>query len=1122
MSVAITDQAARSRALDPAHSFIVQAPAGSGKTSLLTGRLLALLAQVEEPEHIIAITFTRKAANEMRTRVLEALSEAQGPAPESAHAKLQWQLAQHVLKHEAEQGWHLLQNPNRLRIFTIDALCASLARQMPLLSGLGTPSAIHPHPALLYQAAVKELLENLDEPTPWQQPLQTLLAHLDNNMQLLQPLLVAMLAKRDLWLPTVMRATSMGDLREHIEHTLRTIIETNLSAINDEIPAEEAQELCQLAAFAANTLDNAKSNSPITLCCDLHALPRPVVSELPRWLALTELLLTKSEGEFRKQVNKTLGFPAPSDFKNKDEKEYYQQHKVRMTALLGRLRERPHLQQLFADLQQAPPAQYLDLQWTILEALLTVLPILAAQCKLIFQREQAIDFIEMAQTAERALGAMDDPSQLALRLDYQIRHLLVDEFQDTSISQFYLLENLTKGWQRGDGRTLFLVGDPMQSIYRFRQAEVGLFLRAIQHGIGEIELEFLQLQANFRSQQGIIAWLNQHMPAAFPHIADIPLGAVPYSPSTATHELLPGEAVSVHPSQNEITEAEHICELIREYHAKDPSQDVAILVRSRSHLAFIIPHLKQHQIPFNAIELEPLAEHMIIQDLWSLTKALLHPFDRLAWFSILRAPWCGLKLDDLLTLAEATETISIPELLDKWQTLTFTPDAQVRLSRIVPVLQASNTYRERTHLADWVKKTWIALGGPAAVQSQHELEDATAFFDLLNAHTRLDLEDYSAFEERLLSLYAKPKPEALSHVHIMTIHKAKGLEFSVVILPGLANRSAANRSPLLRWAELPDPTGEPRLLLAPIKAVADEQEPLYHYLSRIENRKEHYEKVRLLYVAATRAKHRLHLFATLHYHPEKKAWQAPVSNSLLAPIWESVSVTVQDTLEKSSEQDMTTGRSPALSRLTTDWQAPPCAQLEPLQGHNDPTDIPWQTEPPIAAAVGTLIHRLLQHMSEQNIQTLDKHYFDERAQNWNQRLLELGVPLAECEASRAVVCKALSQTLNDTNGRWILDNRHRDSACELALSQQIDNELQTLIIDRTFIAEGYRWIIDYKTASPDQLPLDQFLDQQKHKHAAQLENYAAWFAKMEQMPVKLALYFPLVPAWVCWDLQNDD
>jgi ATP-dependent exoDNAse (exonuclease V) beta subunit len=131
----ISDAAARSAALDPRRSFIVQAPAGSGKTELLTQRYLRLLGTVESPEQILAITFTRKAAAEMRARILQSLQSADAPPPESAHKRSTWELARAVRAVDAERGWQLMQHPARLRIQTIDALNASLARRLPVIAG---------------------------------------------------------------------------------------------------------------------------------------------------------------------------------------------------------------------------------------------------------------------------------------------------------------------------------------------------------------------------------------------------------------------------------------------------------------------------------------------------------------------------------------------------------------------------------------------------------------------------------------------------------------------------------------------------------------------------------------------------------------------------------------------------------------------------------------------------------------------------------------------------------------------------------------------------------------------------------------------------------------------------
>ena len=137
-SIQIPDQAARERALNANTSFIVQAPAGSGKTELLTQRFLVLLSRVEYPEQIIALTFTRKAASEMRARIIKALQLAVSTeAPKSQHQQLTWRLAKRALEKNNILQWNLLANPNRLRIQTIDSMCASLSKQMPLLSGFG-------------------------------------------------------------------------------------------------------------------------------------------------------------------------------------------------------------------------------------------------------------------------------------------------------------------------------------------------------------------------------------------------------------------------------------------------------------------------------------------------------------------------------------------------------------------------------------------------------------------------------------------------------------------------------------------------------------------------------------------------------------------------------------------------------------------------------------------------------------------------------------------------------------------------------------------------------------------------------------------------------------------------
>src|SRR5688572_21654816 len=534
----IADATAREAALDPRRSFIVQAPAGSGKTELLVRRYSALLETVQKPEEIVAITFTIKAAAEMRARVLKKLSNS------------------------AEIG-------HRLRIQTIDAFCASLTRQMPVMSRFGAQPGIVEDAQDHYRAAAQRTIDELSPAAC------RLLLHLDNNMNTAASLIAAMLAKRDQWL----RKTGVAPTRSELEASLQ---------------AERARILAHARA--------------------LHPKASPEFAAL----ALTQNYTWRQRGN-----------PVPVS----------QQDEILRGALESLLR--------------MPEERYDDDQWETLGAILELLPRAAAHLKVVFGERSETDFTEIAQGAVRALGTPDNPTDLLLALDTRIKHILVDEFQDTSYSQYELLERLTAGWELGDGRTLFLVGDPMQSIYRFREAKVALFLQIWDTGrIGVapaqagVQLERLTLTTNFRSQRGLVDWYNASFPHILPAEADVASGAVPYSPATPHHDPLPDSAVTWHHASSRKDEAGRIVDLVR-----NATGTKAILVRTREALAEIVPTLKAAGIRYRAIEIEHLGEKQVVQDLYALTRALLHPGDRIAWLSLLRAPWCALPLSRLLEFA---------------------------------------------------------------------------------------------------------------------------------------------------------------------------------------------------------------------------------------------------------------------------------------------------------------------------------------------------------------------------------------------------------------------------------------------------------------------------------------
>ncbi|HEX9842569.1 MAG TPA: UvrD-helicase domain-containing protein, partial [bacterium] len=319
---AAADAAERDRALDPGRSFIVQAPAGSGKTELLIQRLLVLLAQVERPEQVLAITFTRKAAAEMRARLLEALAAAANeaadeaaPPPEDAHKAATRERARAVVARDRALGWALLESPARLRIQTIDSLCAALTRERPLRSGLGEAPGIAEDAGELYREAARATLAALEGEAAQAAPAERLLLHLDDNHARAEALLCTMLARRDQWLRHVQRWDDPAALRRALEAELRAAVDEALQAVHGALAAAGQRaglalqtDLPELARYAAGHLAAAQPDAPIARLAALDGLPTPVADALPLWQGLADLLTTR-DGGWRRSLSKNQGFP---------------------------------------------------------------------------------------------------------------------------------------------------------------------------------------------------------------------------------------------------------------------------------------------------------------------------------------------------------------------------------------------------------------------------------------------------------------------------------------------------------------------------------------------------------------------------------------------------------------------------------------------------------------------------------------------------------------------------------------------------------------------------------------------------------------------------------------------
>jgi len=1121
-AVPIADRRARAEALAPTRSFIVQSPAGSGKTELLIQRYLGLLATVSEPEEIVAITFTRKAAAEMRERVLAALARAiAGATPESEHEQRTHELARAALARDGVRGWRIADSPGRLRIQTIDSLCAALTRQMPMLSKFGSQPESLDDAGALYAEAARATVDLIEAKDAAADHVERLLVHLDNDLARVEDLLAQMLRRRDHWLRHL-----MVKQRAELEGALAAERAELIARLQALLPESARGELLAIANYSLG-------NRGATL---LDAFPGG--GDVHGWAALAELLLT-ANGAWRARVDKRHGFAAGAAGKA---------WKDRLATLTARLADTA-LCAALADARILPPPTYTDAQWQVLEAITELLKCAVGQLKLVFQTRGQVDFTEVSQRALLALEDAEGPTDLALRLDYQIRHLLIDEFQDTSISQFELLARLTAGWTPDDGRTLFVVGDPMQSIYRFREAEVGLFLRARAEGIGNVVLAPLELSANFRSQQGIVDWVNRAFAQVMPEVEDVGSGAVAYTASTAVHPHLAHAAVEIHPlfaggDAGEATQVANIVAGIAAANADaEPAPSIAILVRGRNHLREIVPQLKAAGLAFRAIEIDRLDGRPAVQDLLALTRALAHRGDRTAWLAILRAPWCGLTLADLHALA-GTDSDANAGRATVWELLhdarrfaALSADGRLRCARILPVLAAALDECQRRSLRDAVEATWLALGGPAGVGSATELEDAESYLDHLEAKEEAGaIADFAAFEQGLDQLYALPDMMAgADAVQIMTIHKAKGLEFDHVIVPGLGKSPRGEGKELFLWMErpaMPDPSIQNRLrsnanlLLAPIEATGAERDPIYAWIKKRAAEKAAFEDGRLLYVAATRAKQRLHLLGETRLEDENgvRSARKPDARSLLAKLWPVAADAFQRAAATAVVADPPAGAVAAdvpaqsLRRLASDWIRPPApsalawtaaSRSAPLQ---DEIEYSWANE--TARHVGSVVHRWLQIIAEHELQGWSAARVAAMRARFRGELAARGVAAAQLAAAAERVATALGRALADPRGRWLLGPQ-LEAHNEYRISAMIAGECHHLVVDRSFSDEhGRRWIVDYKTGGHEGANVDAFLDREQERYKGQLERYAQAFAS--GAGARLGLYFPLLAGWREW------
>ena len=488
-------------------------------------------------------------------------------------------------------------------------------------------------------------------------------------------------------------------------------------------------------------------------------------------------------------------------------------------------------------------------------------------------------------------------------------------------------------------------------------------------------------------------------------------------------------------------------------------------------------------------------------------RALLHPADSESWAALLRIPCCGLTTADMFSMMAGDDRPVWENMQDEAVLSRLDTEACARVMHVKQALEPCMAMSGRMNVCDLVQTAWLRLGMPYLLDetARINVETVLELMDEIetgeNMYGRID---FALFDERLKALYAAPNAaKEAAQVELMTMHGAKGLQWDVVILPGLGKTPRNGDTPLLALTEAPLNKNE--ILLMSPRAATRSKDALYDLIRNIEKGKETHESMRLLYVACTRAETELHLLG----HVSENSGN-PGKNTFMELLYQCGEDCFGAEIHamRGGEYSEAGGSLP-LKRIRTVPEPLPAA----VRTNND-AEAEYGWAGPEAAPIGNAVHMAMQRIGEKGVDVWDERDTDEVLAVMRRLMTDEGLS-GDLLASALTRCEqALLQTLASRRGRWILSSTHAEAHCEWALSTMVDGKPLHVVIDRSFAdADGVRWIVDYKTASHEGGNVDEFLDREKKRHAAQLTGYAEVVSRLDDRPVRLGLYFPMLDGW---------
>ncbi|HEX6975580.1 MAG TPA: UvrD-helicase domain-containing protein [Vicinamibacterales bacterium] len=836
--VVARDESARAYAVDPSRNVVLEASAGTGKTSVLVSRYVNLLKAGVDPSHILAITFTRKAAAEMRERIVRELRES---AARSEFDKSRW--------------LELRDRVGEIAISTIDAFCLSLLREFPLEADLD------PGFDMADETEVPRLVEDA----------------LDRSMRIF-----ARLAKQEPDVAVVLAQLGVSRTRDG----LAALLERRLVAWDalDRFLAKGPSDLTAAVVCrrAATNLQDTLRTVPGGLARFLADGPvhHPRYQMLLRALDNMAALEHASDAEIRAVLDRVAshfltldGSPrkATSIPPYKTDRDYPNAEASK--------RHRNAVAQIAPQIERVVFAFARDLNVVLARGIRRMFAIALAQYRDALEERSVLDFSDVLQRALTLLRQMDEFSLSRFRLESRYHHVLVDEFQDTSRAQWELVSLLVQTWREGLGLaaspSIFIVGDRKQSIYRFRDAEVAVLQEAGRHidALRPGTTSRRSISRSFRALPELLEFVNElsaEMSQPATRADDFTYTDSDRFPVDAVRDRVRGPVLGIsvanEPEQCAAAVADEIARVLREETVRDRKTgvardarpgDIAILFRSRASHREFEHELELRGIPTYVYKGLGFFDADETKDLVALMRYLADPSSDLRASAFLRSRFVRLSDPGLAILS--------PRLADAIVGARL-PDAFVRLDaedqRVLAHLRArARAWLERVDRvppADLIEQLLpetayaFELRGARRQQAWENLKKMRGLVRRIQNRGYATL---SRIADHIDYLTAGDESnavlEALDAVNLMTVHASKGLEFPVVFVVNMAKGASGPPRPVRVTVD--GETGESSVSVGPFVSDTDEAE----------RDREKQETRRLLYVALTRARDRLYLSAAL-------------------------------------------------------------------------------------------------------------------------------------------------------------------------------------------------------------------------------------------------------------------